>query len=72
MHNEEPLMASNLFTKEIESYTWIYESPDQGKTVHRRLVGSGTRKIVKTLDKNELQDKLGIDILEKVAKLIGE
>lgn len=69
MHNEEILQPSNIFE---ESRTWIYESPDFGKTVHKRLIGSPNKITVNGDIEDNLQDKLGVDIIKKVTKAVGE
>lgn len=67
MHDEEPIVSSNFPPK-----AWIYESPDNGKTVYKRLMGSSNKLDLSDEVENELKDKLGVDILKKVTKLIGE
>ena len=65
MHDEELDIS-------VDNHTWIFESPDQGKTVHKRLIGSLDKFPYKDAIEDDLQDKLGIDIIEKVTKAVGE
>ena len=47
---------------------WIYESPDGGKTVTKRKAGMKE----KVLLVDPMEHQLGIDIYEKVVKIIGK
>jgi hypothetical protein len=47
---------------------WIYESPDGGKTVTKRKAGMKE----KVLLADPLEHQLGIDIYQKVVRIIGE
>lgn len=55
-------------SKNKDTDVWIYESPDGGKTVTKRKAGM----MDKVLVQDTLKHHLGIDIYEKVVKLIGK
>jgi hypothetical protein len=50
------------------SDVWIYESPDGGKTITKRKAGMKE----KVLLADPIEHQIGIDIYEKVVKIIGK
>ena len=58
---------------------YIYESPDKGKTVYRREMGSNKEREKVYFHRPEFNDMLsnertavGIDILQRISKLLEE